>query len=575
MKKLKTKTLSLNCMFRHKYGRKIAGVLAAVMVTMNCGTRIPAAFAAGEVPEEMEKAYETASSSNATATDSDAEEIFEDEEFLLDDRVLESSAASQEMRTVNLALEEPITIIFDSNGGSVDAPEAITKGSGESVELPDYEGTKEAAVFVGWSALKNPHNSGAYAGGDGAIYPVGASYTVPEEDITLYAVWSSQDVDAKFFVRLDGIIPTEPQAHPTSNYTKGIFKSGVLKTAAFYTDSSEGVDSRLNEEAMPTDEELVELLAQTSGKISFSDETVYDKTIRASEFGEKYYVLWYVIKSEDGWHVDGVLLKKELVNLAYDANAPEGTWSNMPDGRQYPDGSIAKVSDRKPSREGYEFLGWNTSADGTGKRYTPGQIFEITENTTLYAQWKKTDPTDPTEPTEPTDPTDPTEPTNPTEPTDPTEPTEPTEPTDPTSPTNPTIPSQSDEDHGGSSGGDGSHSNGGGSSSGGSSSGGSHSSGSGSSSGPRSTGSSSGGPGVVAVKTESSVPAPNSEAALSLPGQSVEDGIKNSTVTSNKYTASKTSLPKTGQDHTKEWTFVLSTILFAAAAAANKKLKEE
>ena len=44
------------------------------------------------------------------------------------------------------------------------------------------------------------------------------------------------------------------------------------------------------------------------------------------------------------------------------------------------------------SREHYDFLGWNTSPDGTGTAYTPEQILELTaENNslTLYAQWEE------------------------------------------------------------------------------------------------------------------------------------------------------------------------------------------
>lgn len=41
-----------------------------------------------------------------------------------------------------------------------------------------------------------------------------------------------------------------------------------------------------------------------------------------------------------------------------------------------------------PTRANAFFDGWNTKADGSGKSYTAGKTFKITENTTLYAQWK-------------------------------------------------------------------------------------------------------------------------------------------------------------------------------------------
>ena len=40
------------------------------------------------------------------------------------------------------------------------------------------------------------------------------------------------------------------------------------------------------------------------------------------------------------------------------------------------------------TREGYNFTGWNTEADGTGTSYADGATVNLTENTTLYAQWE-------------------------------------------------------------------------------------------------------------------------------------------------------------------------------------------
>lgn len=40
------------------------------------------------------------------------------------------------------------------------------------------------------------------------------------------------------------------------------------------------------------------------------------------------------------------------------------------------------------TREGYNFLNWNTAADGTGDSYADGATVNLTEGTTLYAQWE-------------------------------------------------------------------------------------------------------------------------------------------------------------------------------------------
>ena len=53
------------------------------------------------------------------------------------------------------------------------------------------------------------------------------------------------------------------------------------------------------------------------------------------------------------------------------------------------------LSSSKPSRTGYTFLGWATSASATSAQYQSGTTFNLTKDTTLYAVWKQ-DPVTPT-----------------------------------------------------------------------------------------------------------------------------------------------------------------------------------
>ena len=46
------------------------------------------------------------------------------------------------------------------------------------------------------------------------------------------------------------------------------------------------------------------------------------------------------------------------------------------------------------SRVGYDFIGWNTQADGNGAAYQPGDTFVINNSVILHAQWKKLDDPD-------------------------------------------------------------------------------------------------------------------------------------------------------------------------------------
>ena len=49
----------------------------------------------------------------------------------------------------------------------------------------------------------------------------------------------------------------------------------------------------------------------------------------------------------------------------------------------------AMVSGTVPTKEGYDFLGWNTKSDGSGTDYHSESVIELTDDITLYAQWEK------------------------------------------------------------------------------------------------------------------------------------------------------------------------------------------
>ena len=75
--------------------------------------------------------------------------------------------------------------------------------------------------------------------------------------------------------------------------------------------------------------------------------------------------------------------KKILLN--YHANG--GLGSMEPDSR-FGDGAVT-AGVNAFNRDGYEFTGWNTNANGTGTTYKPGAEITLTDTLTLYAQWEK------------------------------------------------------------------------------------------------------------------------------------------------------------------------------------------
>lgn len=326
------------------------------------------------------------------------------------------------------------TVSFNLNGGSGTTPQSMGARLGESIELPACSASKTNTkgnnmVFVGWSADKAAADVGAVHFRN-AVYQPGEPYTVQVTE-TLYAIWAEQNVDAGFFIRLDGEIPAEPAlANSTNqaNYTNGVKIEKALKEAKFYANQS-GVDDNLNKGCTPTAKQIAEMLNEKSKTLGFAVEAVDDEVIvKTAEpdnsynvaVNDKLYVRWYVVKnSGDGmavgaagtlgitWHVDGVLLVKDRINLVYGAgDAPSGSVKNLPSGSQWPKKTTVRAGQNgqtetvlTPFRtDGYVFTGWkayhkdtdgNYDYNNCVASYNAGQEFKLDQDTMLVAQWEK------------------------------------------------------------------------------------------------------------------------------------------------------------------------------------------
>ena len=75
--------------------------------------------------------------------------------------------------------------------------------------------------------------------------------------------------------------------------------------------------------------------------------------------------------------------------VTYLGNTNTGGTAPIDGSSPYSSGSLVSLLGNSGTlaKTGYQFAGWNTSADGTGTNYVGGDTFNITQNTTLYAQW--------------------------------------------------------------------------------------------------------------------------------------------------------------------------------------------
>lgn len=76
---------------------------------------------------------------------------------------------------------------------------------------------------------------------------------------------------------------------------------------------------------------------------------------------------------------------KPSYTIAFNANGGSGAPSSQT--KWY--GETLKLSTTKPTRSGYDFLGWATSSGATSASYAAGGNYTANSGTTLYAVWKR------------------------------------------------------------------------------------------------------------------------------------------------------------------------------------------
>ncbi len=111
----------------------------------------------------------------------------------------------------------------------------------------------------------------------------------------------------------------------------------------------------------------------TSAKLHNADGS-YTETLGANAGTTFYY--------DDG--IWGTTLPTPKVTVTFDANNGKGTMEPQ----TVPVSTDTELTANAFTREGHDFKGWNTAADGSGTDYADKATVSLTEDTTLYAQWE-------------------------------------------------------------------------------------------------------------------------------------------------------------------------------------------
>ena len=229
-------------------------------------------------------------------------------------------------------------IKYDANGGN-NAPEQQTQYYGDFTKIPLDVPVREGYTFEGWSEY----------GVSTVMYLPGREYSF-ESNITLYAVWTSNDKEApSVSFKCDNDIDT-------SQFLVMYFTDNE-KVAGFYfgtnPDYTKNVYASFNLEE-----------TNTFHSRTFTEEGVYYLAVKDVNGNvSKTYIVTICKISFDA--------KGGSVSPSYIIRFGEGTPSRLP----------------KPVRTGYTFKGWSTSNDSTVE-YQVGATYSANENVTLYAVWK-------------------------------------------------------------------------------------------------------------------------------------------------------------------------------------------
>ena len=224
--------------------------------------------------------------------------------------------------------KETYTVTFNANGGTgTMAAQTFTEGEAQALTRNAF--TYDGYTFTGWNTVQ---------GGSGASYTDGQTITATA-DMTLYAQWASNTVTVTFDAN-GGTGEMAPQA----------FTVGTAQALSTNTFTRENYNYKNWNTA-----------ADGSG-------TTYENSqeITVSE-GMTLYAQWEII----------------TYTVTFESNGGTG---DMP-AQTFNAGESQSIATNVFTRDNYWFVGWNTTADGTGTSYNDRQSITVTENITLYAKW--------------------------------------------------------------------------------------------------------------------------------------------------------------------------------------------
>ena len=167
------------------------------------------------------------------------------------------------------------------------------------------------------------------------------------------------------------------------NSPKPEMQKEAKEALQYVTDRQAAINQAYNNGEI-TEEERDEYIAKLQNEaVAFHYPVSYTPQDREMSFED--LLLGYVKASGQNEVTVYAWNKADQYPVIYDANGGK----NAPDMESYQFNALVNIADGVPERDGYQFIGWNTKADGSGVSYTKDDTFYMPcYMVTLYAQWK-------------------------------------------------------------------------------------------------------------------------------------------------------------------------------------------
>lgn len=293
-------------------------------------------------------------------------------------------------------------VTYDANGG-IDPPAPQTKEYGEALTLSSARPNRDGYDFLGWATTSSATT---------ATYQPGGTYT-QNANVTLYAVWrklpdpvsvqpgiyvihsaiddayclditdssTENNANIQLYQREDTNVQKFRVVQGVDGYSfiQSVYNGRWLGIKTPIEDNSNVklYDTNTGEENLWGFEDAED------GYVFIRSKTGYYLDVQGDRASNNANIQIYLFAGNNSqrWRLENVT----AYTVAYDANGGK----NPPAKQTKTHGQALTLSDTKPTRDGYSFQGWATSASATTAAYQPGDSYTTDSDVTFYAVWKQ------------------------------------------------------------------------------------------------------------------------------------------------------------------------------------------